>query len=44
MAKGKAKSLPSKGKGKARPVGGKRVEAAGKMPKGLMGKRGMGKC
>jgi hypothetical protein len=40
MAKGKGgKVLPSKGKGKARPVG----KVPGKMPAGIPTKRGMGK-
>lgn len=40
MAKG-GKMLPSKGKGKARPVG--KVPAKGKAPAGIPTKRGVGK-
>jgi hypothetical protein len=40
MAKGKGKMLPSKGKGKGKPVGKVPV----KMPAGVPTKSGMGKC
>lgn len=44
MAKGKARSLPSKGKPKGKPVAAGKMQAKGKLPAGIPTKRGMGKC
>jgi hypothetical protein len=43
MARGKAKSLPSKGKGKAKPVAAAKMQGKGKMPAGVPTKRGQGR-